>query len=83
MKKLLGIVVLGFFISTNLFAVTQTELFVFKKLYKEYSECTVYYKFIARGVERRGDLTEDQKKFMDKAISLSEKAEKNMFFFAQ
>ena len=83
MKKLLGIVVLGFFISTNLFAVTQTELFVFNKLYKEYSECTVYYKFIARGVERRGDLTEDQKKFMDKAISLSEEAEKNMFFFAQ
>ena len=48
MKKLLGILVLSLFLSSNAYSNTPVENFVFKKLFDEYSHCTVYYKFLAR-----------------------------------
>ena len=61
------------------------QQYVFEKLYDEYSHCTVYYKFLSRGVERKKDvtpLTEKEKLFVNEMNNLSEEAEKNMYFFS-
>ena len=71
-----------FFIN-NAYSNTLTEIFVFEKLFDEYSQCTVFYKFISRGVERKGDLNNKEKKMVNEMKTLSEESEKNMFFFAQ
>ena len=83
MKKLLGIVVLGLLLSSNAYSNTPVENFVFKKLFDEYSHCTVYYKFLARSGERVEELKNDDKLFVDEMNQLSEKSETNMFFFAK
>ena len=83
MKKLLGIVVLGLLLANNAYSNTPVENFVFKKLFDEYSHCTVYYKFLGRGVERAGELNNDDKLFVDEMNQLSEKSETKMFFFAK
>jgi len=83
MKKLLGIMVLGLLLANNAYSNTPVENFVFKKLFDEYSHCTVYYKFLARGGERAGELNNDDKLFVDEMNQLSEKSETNMFFFAK
>ena len=82
MKKLLGIIVLSLLLSGNGYANTPVENFVFKKLFDEYSYCTVYYKFLARSVERI-ELRNDDKLFAEEMNKLSEKSEINMIFFAK
>ena len=85
MKKLLGIVVLGLFICNLSYANTPVQQYVFEKLYDEYSKCTVYYKFLSRGVERKKDvaaLSEKEESFVKEMNILSEEAEKNMYFFS-
>jgi len=85
MKKLLGIVVLGLFFCHISYANTPVQQYVFEKLYDEYSKCTVYYKFLSRGVERKNDvgtLTEKEKSFVNEMNILSEEAEKNVYFFS-
>lgn len=85
MKKLLGITLLGLFICNLSYANTPVQQYVFEKLYDEYSQCTVYYKFLSRGVERKKDiaaLTEKEELFVKQMNILSEEAEKNMYFFS-
>ena len=57
MKKFLGIAVLGLFICNLSYANTPVQQYVFEKLYDEYSKCTVYYKFLSRGVKRKKHFT--------------------------
>ena len=83
MKKLLGILVLALFLTNNAYSNTPTEKFVFEKLFDEYSHCTVYYKFLSRGVEKKGELNNKEKLFIDEMNQLSEESEKNMFFFSK
>ena len=67
MKKLFLILVLGFMFYNQAYANPPLERYVFEKLYDEYSHCTVYYKFLSRGVERKKDvtsLTEKEKLFV-------------------
>ena len=85
MKKLFLILVLGFMFYNQAYANPPLERYVFEKLYDEYSHCTVYYKFLSRGVERKKDvtsLTEKEKLFVKEMNNLSEEAEKNMYFFS-
>ena len=85
MKKFLGIAVLGLFICNLSYANTPVQQYVFEKLYDEYSKCTVYYKFLSRGVERKKDvaeLSEKEKSFVNEMNILSEESEKNMYFFS-
>ena len=83
MKKLFLYVSLVLMLANNAYSNTPVENFVFKKLFDEYSHCTVYYKFLGRGVERAGELNNDDKLFVDEMNQLSEKSETNMFFFAK
>ena len=83
MKKLFLYVFLVLMFSSNAYSNTPVENFVFKKLFDEYSHCTVYYKFLARSGERTGELKNDDKLFVDEMNQLSEKSETNMFFFAK
>ena len=82
MKKILSIIFVSFLLSGNGYANTPVENFVFKKLFDEYSYCTVYYKFLARSVERI-ELRNDDKLFAEEMNKLSEKSEINMIFFAK
>jgi hypothetical protein len=82
MKKLLSIIVVSLLLCGNGYANTPVENFVFKKLFDEYSYCTVYYKFLARSVERI-ELRNDDKLFAEEMNKLSEKSEINMIFFAK
>ena len=85
MKKIVGIVVLNLLFCHISYANTPVQQYVFDKLYDEYSKCTVYYKFLSRGVERKKDvatLTEKEKSFVNEMNILSEEAEKNMYFFS-
>ena len=85
MKKIVGIVVLNLLFCHISNANTPVQQYVFDKLYDEYSKCTVYYKFLSRGVERKKDvatLTEKEKSFVNEMNILSEEAEKNMYFFS-
>jgi len=81
MKTLLTFFVL-FFIN-NAHSNTLNEKFVFEKLFDEYSQCTVFYKFISRGVERKGELNNKEKQMVNEMKTLSKESEINMFFFAQ
>tara|TARA_B100000700_G_scaffold4893_1_gene5484 strand:- start:107 stop:919 length:813 start_codon:yes stop_codon:yes gene_type:complete len=84
MKKLLGIVVLGLLLMNNAYPNTPSKKFVYEKLYNEYSTCTVYYKFLNRGVSLiKRELTDFEKKFMDETKAFSESAEMYTFFFAK
>ena len=58
MKKLLIILLSIIFGFNSVFANTDVENFVFNKLFDEYSKCTVYYKFLSRGVEKKGELVD-------------------------
>ena len=54
----------------------------YQELYNESAHCTVYFKFISRGVERAGNLTEEQKAFVNKMNRLSDISDSNTRFFA-
>ena len=54
----------------------------YQELYNESAHCTVYFKFISRGIERAGDLTEEQKAFVNKMNRLSDISDSNTRFFA-
>ena len=83
MKKILIILLSIIFGFNSVFANTDVENFVFNKLFDEYSKCTVYYKFISRGVERKDNLNNKEKSFVDEMNKLSSESEKNMFFFSK
>ena len=57
MKKLLGIVVLGLLWCNQSFALTEVDKYAYKKVYDDYYTCTVYFKFLSRGVERADNLS--------------------------
>ncbi len=85
MKKLLAISLTSLLLCNLSYANTPVQQYVFEKLYDEYSKCTVYYKFLSRGVDRKKDiatLTEKEKLFVKEMNILSEEAEKNMYFFS-
>ena len=85
MKKIFPIIILGLLWSGNGYGNTPLEQYVFEKLYDEYSKCTVYYKFLARGVERKKEvatLTKEDRSFIDKMNIKLKNAETNVFFFA-
>ena len=83
MKKILIILLSIIFGFNSVFANTDVENFVFNKLFDEYSKCTVYYKFLSRGVERKDNLNNKEKSFVDEMNKLSSESEKNMFFFSK
>ena len=66
MKKLLGILVLGLLWCNQSFALTEVDKYAYKKVYDDYYTCTVYFKFLSRGVERSDNLTDKQKNFANK-----------------
>ena len=85
MKKLFVTLFLGLLLCNLSYANTPVQQYVFEKLYDEYSKCTVYYKFLSRGVERKKDvaaLSEKEELFVKEMNILSEEAEKNMYFFS-
>ena len=88
MKKLLIILFTTIFGFNSVFANTDLENFVFDQMYNEYAECTVYYKFLSRGISlikknENRDLTDFEKKELKATIELSELNEKNLFIFAK
>ena len=81
MKKLFVTLFLGLVLCNLSYANTPVQQYVFEKLYDEYSKCTVYYKFLSRGVERKKDvaaLSEKEELFVKEMNILSEEAEKNI-----
>ena len=66
MKKILGILVLGLLWCNQSFALTEVDKYAYKKVYDDYYTCTVYFKFLSRGVERSDNLTDKQKNFANK-----------------
>jgi len=87
-KKIL-IILFSIILSFNsVFANTDVENFVFEKVYNEYAECTVYYKFLNRGISlikknENRELTDFEKKELKATNELSERNEKNLFIFAK
>ena len=79
MKKLLSIILLSLFSFLPAKAIDKNA---YQELYNESVHCTVYFKFISRGVERAGDLTEEQKAFVNKMNRLSDISDSNTRFFA-
>ena len=79
MKKLLGIILLSLFLFLPAKAIDKNA---YQELYNESAHCTVYFKFISRGVERAGNLTEEQKAFVNKMNRLSDISDSNTRFFA-
>ena len=79
MKKLLGTILLSLFSFLPAKAIDKNA---YQELYNESAHCTVYFKFISRGVERAGDLTEEQKAFVNKMNRLSDISDSNTRFFA-
>ena len=65
MKKLLGILVLGLLWCNQSFALTEVDKYAYKKVYDDYYTCTVYFKFLSRGVERADNLSDKQKNFVN------------------
>ena len=84
MKKLLGIVVLGLLLSGNVYANTNNKEIINKKLYEEYSTCTVYFKFLSIAKEKQGKYKKkkSEKDFLERMQELTTISEKNTFYFA-
>lgn len=83
MKKLFSLILVLVFLKTSisLSAISpEKEKFVFQKLYDEYLKCTVYYKFLHRATERKGNLNEQDKQFLSKMDKMREDTEINAFF---
>ncbi len=65
MKKLFLYVVLGLLWCNQSFALTEVDKYAYKKVYDDYYTCTVYFKFLSRGVERADNLSDKQKNFVN------------------
>ena len=84
MKKLLGIIVFSLLFSGNAYANTNNKEIINKKLYEEYSTCTVYFKFLSIAKEKQGKYKKkkSEKDFLERMQELTTISEKNTFYFA-
>ena len=57
--------VLGLLWCNQSFALTEVDKYAYKKVYDDYYTCTVYFKFLSRGVERADNLSDKQKNFVN------------------
>jgi len=82
MKKLLGILVLGLLWCNQAISIEEKYLQQLPGLFRNLQVCTVYYKFLARSVERATDLTVEQKQYAINMHSLSKEAEVKTWVYA-
>ena len=84
MKKILSIIFLGLLLSENAYAGTINQEIINKKIYEEYSTCTVYFKFLSIAKEKQGKYKKkiSEKDFLERMQKLTIISENNTFYFA-
>jgi len=84
MKKLLCTLFFGLFLISEVNANTNNQEIINKKLYDEYSTCTVYFKFLSVAKEKQGKYKKkkSEKDFLERMQELTLISEKNTFYFA-
>ena len=84
MKKILSIIFLGLLLSENAYVGTINQEIINKKIYEEYSTCTVYFKFLSIAKEKQGKYKKkiSEKDFLERMQKLTIISENNTFYFA-
>ena len=83
MKKILFIIFLGLLLSENAYAGTINQEIINKKIYEEYSTCTVYFKFLSIAKEKQGKYKKkiSEKDFLERMQKFLKYLQNKKYYF--